>query len=84
MASLPLGGEQQRTAVVNAFATGDRTGIGELSAPLRRAILDVGAPVFTDGMQIALTVAALGALVGAICATILFRGPAGSTPKTSA
>lgn len=72
MANLPLDPEQ-RARVVDAFATGDRSQIGELSAPLRQAILDAGAPVFTDGMQLALTVAAGGAFLGAICAAILFR-----------
>jgi len=73
MASLPLE-PAQRDAVVNAFATGDRSRMGELSPQLRQAILDAGAPVFTDGMQLALIVAAAGALLGAVCAAILFRG----------
>jgi DHA2 family methylenomycin A resistance protein-like MFS transporter len=71
LASLPLN-PAQRAQVVDAFATGDRSRIGELSAPMRKAILDVGAPVFTGGMHLALLIAAAGALLGAICAAILF------------
>ncbi|HEX6358714.1 MFS transporter [Actinophytocola sp.] len=77
MAALPLRPEQ-RNAIVDAFATGDRSRTGELPERLRQAVLDAGAPVFTDGMRIALLVAAAGALLGAVCAAVLFRDRAHS------
>jgi len=71
-AQLPVT-DEQRAGIVDAFATGDTSRSAQLAAPLRRAILDAGSPVFTDGMQLALIVAGIGAILGGVFAAWLFR-----------
>lgn len=57
-----------------ALSAGDLGAIGRLPAKLQGPVMDAVAPVFTDGLRIGFTAAAVGTLIGGLFALFILPG----------
>ncbi|GAA3378506.1 MFS transporter [Streptomyces sannanensis] len=76
-----------RGRTVEAISAGDLGAIDALPDGIRGTVRDAVAPIFTDGLQIGFTVAAVGTLVGGLFALLVLPGrkkPAAAAPAPAA
>ncbi|MBT2449995.1 DHA2 family efflux MFS transporter permease subunit [Streptomyces sp. ISL-43] len=63
-----------RSEAVDVLSSGDLSVIAGLPAGARGPVRDAVAPIFTDGLQIGFTAAALGTIVGGLLALVILPG----------
>ncbi|WP_433498668.1 MFS transporter [Sphaerimonospora sp. CA-214678] len=76
----------QRAQAVGALSHGDLASISDLPAQLQGPVMHAVAPIFTDGLRIGFTAAAIGTLIGGLFALVILPGrkKRTSTPSPSA
>lgn len=64
----------QRTQAIVSLSHGDLASISDLPAQLQGPVMDAVAPIFTDGLRIGFTAAAIGTLIGGLFALVILPG----------
>ncbi|MBP2706815.1 DHA2 family efflux MFS transporter permease subunit [Microbispora sp. RL4-1S] len=74
----------QRAQAVGALSHGDLASIGDLPARFQEPVLQAVAPIFTDGLRIGFTAAAVGTLIGGLFALVVLPGRKKPAPAPAA
>ncbi|MEV5177031.1 MFS transporter [Streptomyces flaveolus] len=74
---------EARRRATDALSLGDFGAIGRLPAKVQGPVMDAVAPVFTDGLRIGFTAAAVGTLIGGLFALFVLPGRKKRTAATA-